>query len=317
MKQKIQFNSDGFILAGNLFTPDSFDKNKSYPAILIGGSWTTVKEQMAGLYAERLAQHGFITFAIDARNFGESEGMPRFYEDPQSKIADYKNALSFLQTVEGVDTQQIFLAAICASSGYLATVAAEDPRVKAIAIIAAWLHESESVKAIYGGEEGVNRRIRQARVARKRFEETGETDYIVSISTTDKEAAMYGYYDYYLNPARGAVPQWSADKFAVMSWENWLTFDPMVVAKEITVPVLMVHSDGCVIPQNVRKFFNDIPHSDKIMHWTDGIQFDFYDQPKQVSEALAAIHSFFQSIVNRSTASSEMEQHCLLVDGVV
>lgn len=298
MKQKIQFNSDGLVLAGNLYTPENFDQTKKYPAIVVGGSWTTIKEQMSGLYAEELAKQGFITLAIDPRYFGESEGQPRFWENPTAKIADFTNAVTYLQTVQGVDTNNFFLASVCASSGYMANVAVQDNRVKAFATIAAWLHDGEAVKLIYGGEEGVQTRIKQAQEAKKKFAENGEVVYIPSISTTDTTAAMFGEYDYYLNANRGAVPQWSADKFAVMSWEDWLTFDPMPVAKNIQVPTLMIHSDGAVLADYVKRFFGDIPHDNKVLHWTEGTQFDFYDQPKQVTEAVAAINVFFKSHLN-------------------
>jgi uncharacterized protein len=298
MKEKIHFNSDGLVLAGNLYKPQNFEPAKKYPAILVGGSWTTVKEQMSGLYAEELAKQGFITLAIDPRYFGESEGQPRFWENPFAKIADFKNTITYLESVAAVDSNNIFLTSVCASAGYMAIVAAEDKRVKGLASIAAWLHDGEAVKLIYGGEEGVQTKIKQAQEARKLFAETGETNYIPAISKTDKKAAMFGDFDYYLNPNRGAVPQWSATKFAVMSWEDWLTFNPMPTAKKIMVPMLMVHSDGAVLGDYVRRFFNDIPHDNKVLHWTEGIQFDFYDQPKQVSEAVAAINVFFKQHIN-------------------
>jgi len=298
MKTKIQFYSDGLVLVGNLYTPENFDQSKKYPTILVGGSWTTVKEQMSGLYAEELAKQGFITLAIDPRYFGESEGQPRFWENPTAKISDFKNAITFLETVQGVDTNNIFLTAVCASSGYLATVAAEDKRIKGFATIAAWLHDGEAVKLIYGGEEGVQSKIKHAQEAKKKFAESGEVEYIPSISTTDTTAAMFGEYDYYLNPNRGAIPQWSADKFAVMSWEDWLTFNPMTTAKNIQVPTIMIHSDGAVLGDYVKSFFNDIPHENKILHWTEGFQLDFYDQPKQVSEAVTAISVFFKNNLN-------------------
>lgn len=295
MKQKVQFNSDGLVLVGNLYTPENFDPTKKYPAILVGGSWTTVKEQMSGLYAEELAKQGFITLAIDPRYFGESEGQPRFLENPTAKIADFKNAITLLQTTQNVDTDNIFVVSVCASSGYMANVAADDDRVKAFATIAAWLHDGEVVKLIYGGEEGVQTKIKQSQEAKKKFAETGEVTYIPTISTTDNTAAMVGEYDYYLNSNRGAVPQWSADKFAVMSWEDWLNFNPMPVAKNIQVPTLMIHSDGAVLGDYVKRFFNDIPHQNKVLHWTEGTQFDFYDQPKQVTEAVAAVNVFFKN----------------------
>jgi hypothetical protein len=288
--------TDLSVLVGNLYYPDNFDETKKYPTVLVGGSWTTVKEQMSGLYAEELAKQGFISLAIDPRYFGESEGQPRFYENPAAKIADFKNALTHLQSVQGVDPSKIFLVSVCASAGYMAQVAAQDDRVKGFATISAWLHDGEAVKLFYGGDEGVQAKIKQAQEAKKKFAETGEVVYIPSISTIDTTAAMFGEYDYYLNTNRGALPQWSADKFAVMSWEDWLTFDATSVAKKVQVPTLMIHSDGAVLAENAKRFFADIPHDNKVLHWTEGSQFDFYDQPKQVSESVAAINVFFKTI---------------------
>lgn len=298
MKEKVHFRNEGLMLAGSLYKPVNFDPTKKYPAILVGGSWTTVKEQMSGLYAEQLAKHGFITLAIDPRYFGESEGQPRFWENPDAKISDFKSAISYLDSLPAVDNNNIFLTAVCASAGYLAIVAAEDKRVKGLATIAAWLHDGEAVKLVYGGEEGVQTRIKQAQEARKLFAETGEVNYIPAISKTDTSAAMFGNFDYYLNPNRGAVAQWSATKFAVMSWEDWLTFNPMPIAKQIMVPVLMVHSDDAVLPAYVRRFFKDIPHNNKVLHWIEGTQFDFYDEPGHVAEAVAAINVFFKPQIN-------------------
>jgi fermentation-respiration switch protein FrsA (DUF1100 family) len=79
-----------------------------------------------------------------------------------------------------------------------------------------------------------------------------------------------------------------------MSWEDWLTFDAMSVAQKIQTPTLMVHGDDAALPYNAKKFFSDIPHKNKILHWTQGTQFDFYDQPKQVAESVAAINVFFK-----------------------
>ncbi|MEJ7646498.1 MAG: nuclear transport factor 2 family protein [Chryseolinea sp.] len=292
-KQSITFASEGLVLAGDLYKPEDYDKTKKYPAIVVGGSWTTVKEQMSGLYAAKLAEQGFITLAIDPRFFGGSEGQPRFWENPKAKTEDYKNSLSFLETVEGVDIDNIFLVAVCASAGYLSNVCAEDKRVRGFATVAAWLHDAESVKPIYGGQEGVKTKISQARDAKRKFAQSGSVEYIPTVSRTDKNAAMFGEFDYYLVKDRGGIPEWSADKFAVMSWEDWLTYDPMPTATRLFQPTLMIHSEDAALPQNAKKFFNDIPHRDKALRWTKGTQFDFYDQPRQVSESVGAITRFF------------------------
>ena len=112
--KKVQFVSEGENIVGNLFFPDDFDAGKQYPAVIVSGSWTTVKEQMAGLYAEKLAKEGFITLAFDFRNFGESGGEPRFYENPQQKVADIKSAVSYLQSLPEVNADTIGALGICA-----------------------------------------------------------------------------------------------------------------------------------------------------------------------------------------------------------
>ena len=81
----------------NVYLPPGYDAGKAYPAVIVSGSWTTVKEQMAGLYAEKLAQEGFVTLAFDFRNFGESGGVARFYENPLQKVDDIRNAVTYLQ----------------------------------------------------------------------------------------------------------------------------------------------------------------------------------------------------------------------------
>ncbi|MCG8323183.1 MAG: alpha/beta hydrolase [Cytophagales bacterium] len=94
--KKVTFQSNGLTLAGNLYFPVDFDESNTYPAALIGGSLTSVKEQMAGTYAKKLAEHGIVALAFDYRNYGESEGQPRQYEDPSLKLQDLEEAVTYL-----------------------------------------------------------------------------------------------------------------------------------------------------------------------------------------------------------------------------
>lgn len=297
--KKVNFNSEGAKLVGNLYYPQNFDASKTYPAIVVSGSWTTVKEQMAGLYAVQLAAEGFITLAFDFRNFGESEGEPRFYESPSLKKVDVKNAVSFMQSLAEVDDSKIGAFGVCAGAMYTLMAASEDDRIKSVVTTASWLHDAEAVKLFYGGEEGVNAKVSAAQEAKKVYAESGEVRYIPSISTEDPTAAMYGPYDYYLNPERGAVPEWSADKFAVMSWEDWLTTDPMPTATYLKVPTLMIHSDGAVLPQYTKNYFEKIAANDKELHWMETElespfhQFSYYDQETEVNESVKEASKWF------------------------
>ncbi|WP_199922450.1 alpha/beta fold hydrolase [Pseudoalteromonas piratica] len=300
--EKIDFLSEGEKIVGNLYLPENYDSSKQYPAVIVSGSWTTVKEQMAGLYAKKLSEQGFIALAFDFRNFGESEGKIPFYENPQQKVADIKSAVSFLQAHANVNNEKIGALGICAGSMYTLIAASEDNRIKSVVTAASWLHDAEAVKMFYAGEQGVSAKIRQAQKAKQKFQKTGEIDYIPSISTTDESAAMFGPYDYYLNPERGAVSQWSNDKFAVMSWEDWLTLDPMPSAKSLNTPTLMIHSDGAVLPEYTKKYFANIASDEKELHWMETDlqspfhQFNFYDQPDEVNESIEKATKWFNKM---------------------
>lgn len=298
--EKINFKSEGLNIVGNLFYPSNYESGKSYPAIIVAGSWTTVKEQMAGLYAEKLAKNGFITLAFDFRNYGESEGEPRFWENPTMKVEDIKNAVSYLQSLPEVDNNKIGTFAVCAGSMYTLMAAANDSRIKAVVTAASWLQDAEAVKLFYGGEEGVNAKIKAAQDAKQTFARDGFVEYIETISTSNPKAAMYGPFDYYLNPERGAVKEWSNDKFAVMSWEDWLTLDPMPYASKLKAATLMIHSDACVLPQYTKNFYNKIGTENKELIWLETEldspmqQFNFYDQDYEVNLAIDRAAKWYQ-----------------------
>ena len=297
--EKIKFQSEGMTLVGHLRYPENYQEGKQYPAIIVSGSWTTVKEQMAGLYAEKLALEGFITLAFDFRNFGESEGQPRFYENPAMKKTDIKNAVSYLESLPVVDTDKIGVFGVCAGAMYTLMAASEDDRIRSVVTAASWLHDAEAVKLFYGGEEGVKAKIAAAREAKKQYAKSGLVAYVPTISTEDESAAMYGPYDYYLNPERGAIDAWSADQFAVASWEDWLTTDPMPSAGKLMAPVLMIHSDGAVLPQYTKNYFGRIASSDKKLHWMETTlespyhQFNYYDQEPEVNETVREASKWF------------------------
>jgi fermentation-respiration switch protein FrsA (DUF1100 family) len=294
---RVTFASEGIDLVGDLYLPAEAAQGVPLPGLVATGSWTTVKEQMAGRYARRLAEWGFVTLAFDFRGYGDSAGLPRDVESPSAKTADINAAVGFLAGHDTVDADRIGALGVCASAGYTAVNTADDRRVRSLALVAPWLHNAELVRTLYGGDEGVAQRVTAGQDARARFEASGEVDYVPAISGTDERAAMYGDFsgpgDYYLNPGRGGIPQWS-NRFAVMAWPEWLGYDPIGSAPRIAQPVLMVHSRDAAVPDGARAFHDGLAGPKELV-WTEGTQLDFYDQQPQVTLAVRTVTEHFRA----------------------
>ncbi|MEU9065203.1 alpha/beta hydrolase [Streptomyces sp. NPDC048430] len=294
MKRKITFDRDGVTLVGNLFTPDDLNENGHYPAVIVQGSFTSVKEQMAGTYAEKFAEQGFVALSFDYAHYGESEGEPRQYEAPAEKLSDLKAAVTYLTGLPYV--QGVGMVGVCTSASNATYLAAEDPRVKGLATIAGFLVNEDMFVATYG-EDGMATRREQAVAARKKYEETGEATTITVYSETDKDAANYipfeGAFDYYWNESRGNVPQYR-NELDVSSWTNWLDFDALSEASSITTPTIVVHSDETALPENAKALYEAV-QGEKELVWSDGNHYDYYDSPKQMDNAVANVTRFFRT----------------------
>lgn len=289
-KEKVQFISDGLVLVGNLYKPANFNAEKRYGAVITGGSLTSVKEQMAGTYAEKLAEKGLIALAFDYRNYGESEGMPRQFEDPNLKLKDLEAATTYLLSKSFVNS--VGALGVCTSGGNIAYLAADDKRVKAVATVAAWLPDNDVLPMLYSSQDNINTLRKAGIEAKKQFANNGENKIVLAYHNTDKTASHIGPMEYYMDTTRGGgVKEWK-NEFSVMSWETWLDFDPMSKASKITTPFMMFHSDGSALPDNAKKFYNALK-GEKELVWGDGYHFDYYDQAKQVNVAVEKVSAFF------------------------
>ena len=135
--KSVQFKNGAVDMAGNLFLPDGFNESTRYPAIVSIHPGGGVKEQTAGLYAQRLAEQGFVTLAFDASHQGASGGMPRFLDDPMRRVGDIYSAVDYLTSLRYVDAGRIGALGICAGSGAAIKASSMERRIKAVGTVSA------------------------------------------------------------------------------------------------------------------------------------------------------------------------------------
>ncbi|MBL6448489.1 alpha/beta hydrolase [Fulvivirga sp. 29W222] len=132
--EKVQYkNRYGITVAAHLYLSKDIDKTKKYPAVIIGTPYGGVKEQGAGIYAQNMAERGFVAMAFDESYNGESGGEPRKAASPDVFVEDFSAGVDFLGTHPNVDREKIGAIGICGSGGFAITAAQVDTRIKAIA----------------------------------------------------------------------------------------------------------------------------------------------------------------------------------------
>ena len=282
--------AEGGLLAGRIHR-NVDDLIEPQPGVVVSGSWLTVKEQMADLYATQLAALGYTVLTFDFRGFGASEGTPRQTEMPLRKIADIVAATRFLRSLSCVRGEKVGYIAVCASAMYAAAAVEAGAPIGALASVAGWFHDTESVAAFYGGAAGVAARLERARQAHEKFLATGELSLVPAYEEGNERAGMFIAMDYYANPARGRIPEWR-NEMSELTWLYWLTFDGLSAAERLRVPTLFVHGDECVFPHHVQRIHERIEAPQRLS-WHPGFQVDFYDRPDLVQLAVQASRELF------------------------
>ena len=289
--KKVNFDSNNQNLVGNLYLPDDYQEGDKLPGLVVTGAWTTVKEQMPATYAESMAERGYAVLAFDFRNWGESGGNERQLENPANKTQDIIAAANYLTTRPEVDENKIAGLGICASAGYMADAAVQSEDIKALALVAPWLHNQTIVNEVYGGKESVQSLIDTSRKAQKKYEATGELSLVPAASETDKNAVMQQA-PYYTDPERGAIPEY-VNEFNLASWEGWLTYDAISTAERLNKPVAIIHSEEAAIPQGAKEFYNRLAGKKNQLWLSNTTQFDFYDSPETVATVSNAVAEYF------------------------
>jgi fermentation-respiration switch protein FrsA (DUF1100 family) len=282
--EKISFADEGTELIGLLRLPTA---DGLVPAVALTGPFTGVKDQVAGLYAERLAQAGFATLAFDHRGFGESGGR-RGHEDSQGKLADLRAAVTVLTSRPEVDPGRVGLVGVCLGGGYAVRAAAEDPRVKAVTGIAG----AYNSPAWFARQMGLASYRSALRSFLDRYDE-----YLPAVAPAGGEAAMTGDEPYaYYGTARSASPHWE-NRVTRGSLHALMTFNALGAAPLLAdTPLLVVHGkvDGYCPPELAARLHADAG-GEKEAVWLDcDRHIDLYDREPYVTLAVEATTAFLR-----------------------
>jgi uncharacterized protein len=285
------FTSDGAPLAG-ILVRNSASLSARQRCVVVTGSWLNVKEQMALVYARALAKRRFTALTYDFSGWGESGGALRHWELPTQKARDIAAAVDFVSSLS-LSGPKVGYLGVCASAQYALRAAAGSARIASLVSVAGWFHDAASVAPFYGGEAGVSRRLERASNALAEHRRSGKLRMAPAYAVGDERAGMFFEMDYYANPARGAVKEWS-NQMAETSWLNWLSFDGLAAAPSVTTPTLLVHSDGCALPDNAKTVHARLAGKKQLVWIDKGTQTDFYDVPEYVNIAADRAAAWFE-----------------------
>ena len=210
--QKVTFKDQYQMnVVGNLFIPKGVDPKAKNPAIIVGHPMGAVKEQSSNLYAQKLAEQGFVTLAIDLPFWGESEGQPRNAVAPEMYTESFNAAVDFLGTRSFVDRERIGVLGICGSGSFAISAAKVDPRLKAIATVSMYDMGTVTRSGLGKGQSLEQRKAMLAAAAEQRYVEfTGGAtkwgNYLPLQLPADADAIRREFYDYYRTPRGQAIP---------------------------------------------------------------------------------------------------------------
>jgi fermentation-respiration switch protein FrsA (DUF1100 family) len=216
--EKVSFNNQYQLkVVGNLFIPKSVGKSARSPAIIVGHPMGAVKEQSSNLYAQKLAEQGFVTLALDLSFWGESEGNPRNAVLPDMYAEDFSAAVDYLGTQEFVDRQRIGVLGICGSGSFVISAAKIDPRMKAIATVSMYDMGAANRNGLKHSQTLEQRKQAIAAAAEQRYVEFtgGQTQYTsgtVHELTDDTHPIQREFFDFYRTTRGEFTPAGSSPK---------------------------------------------------------------------------------------------------------
>lgn len=298
--RKVKFkNRYGIELVGDLYTPKN-NTAKRLPAIAVSGPFGAVKEQSSGLYAQTMAERGFVTLAFDPSYTGESGGEPRLVASPDINTEDMSAAVDFLSVQNNVDPEKIGVIGICGFGGFALNAAAMDTRIKAT--VTSTMYDMSRVNANgYFDAMGEDERYElKQKLNAQRTKDFKNGTYAAESGLPDKLTGeepqfVKDYYDYYKTP-RGYHKR---SKNSNTGWNmtyalSFINMPILIHSDEIRSAVLMLHGENAHSRYFSEDAYKKLKGDNKeLMIIPAANHVDLYDQTDKIP--FDKIETFFKS----------------------
>lgn len=290
-------------LSGLLFKPEA-SASKKLPGIVVVHPGGGVKEQTASIYARKLAEKGFVAIAYDAAFQGDSEGCPHFLENPASRVSDASAVGDYLQKLDYVDGNRLFVVGICAGGGYAAAAAKADHRFKAVSIVSAVNIGDGARLGWYGNEKAQEKAAVLDQVAEAISAEATGSEPVMApyVPATLDDSTPYDLkeaHDYYLTP-RAQHPN-AQNKMSLRSTGLVMNFDAWQFAEFfLTQPILITVGEKADSRWHSEKLYEILRGKNSAVEKVvvpGGRHMDFYDKESYINPVIEKTSALFNSIV--------------------
>ncbi|MBR3640109.1 MAG: alpha/beta hydrolase [Clostridia bacterium] len=287
--EKVTFlNRYGITLAADMYIPKNAEGK--LPAIAVCGPFGAVKEQCSGLYAQTMAERGYLTVAFDPSFTGESGGRVRYMASPDVNTEDFMAAVDFLSLCDGADPDRVGIIGICGWGGMALNTAALDTRIKATVAVTMYDMTRVNAKGYFDGEDSEEARYRKKEaMCAQRLEDLRNGEYkpgggVVDPLPDDAPFFVKDYYDYYKTP-RGYHPRSlnSNGGWNVIGCESFINQPILRYSNEIRSAVLIIHGEkahSCYFSRDAyANMIKDSKYTSnkELMIIPDAVHTDLYD----------------------------------------
>ena len=308
---KITFrNRYGITLAADMYVPKNAEGK--LPAIAVCGPFGAVKEQAAGLYAQTMAERGFLTIAFDPSFTGESGGEPRYMASPDINTEDFQAAVDFLSVQDNVDPEKIGIIGICGWGGMVLNVAALDTRIKATVASTMYDMTRVNAKGYFDAEDSANARYeKKVTLNAQRLVDYKNGSHalgggVVDPLPDDAPFFVKDYYDYY-KTQRGYHPRSlnSNGCWNVIGCMSFLNQPILQYSNEIRSAVLVMHGEkahSCYFGRDAyAAMVKDNPYAEnkELLIIPDAVHTDLYDGGGKDAIPFDKMETFFSAYLNK------------------